>query len=222
MTTGPDNPSRGKYSWWFGRVHLPWWNDRPLWIVGGGPSLRGRNLSRLRERGRVLGVNRAADMIPCDATFSIDRYFIKERAASLGRWAAAGQEVYLAVAEDWFTHTRPIPGVIYLRRVRGRSVREDPTEIANSLNSGYGALCLALKKKAREIYLLGFDLHDSGGHWHDGYSWENGSSRIYFGRWADRFEEIASSLPEGIRVYNCNPRSRVRAFPCIPYEEVGL
>ena len=48
----------------FGTIGPPWWDDRPLWIVGGGSSLSGYDLSDLWISGRVLGVNRAADLVP--------------------------------------------------------------------------------------------------------------------------------------------------------------
>lgn len=206
----------------FRQIDEPRWDDRDLYIIGGGKSLEGRDLSRLRERGRVLGINRAADYAPCDATFSLDHMFIRKRAESLQEWAEAGQEVFMAVPQDWFTHQQPIPVVTYLERVQGTGVGSDPRRIINGLNSGYGGLCLAVLKRARRIYMLGYDMKGENDHWHDGYEWGSGRTKIYFERWAKRFNEIRDDLPPGVEVYNCNPASGITAFPFLSYEAIGL
>jgi len=195
-----------------------------VWIVAGGPSLSGYDLSDLRARGRVLGVNRAADIVPCDATFSIDRMFLTKRRRDLATWAFRGQEVIAAVPHDWFAENEPIPGVRYVRKETGRGVGQDPEVIIHGCNSGYGALCLAVLKRATTIYMLGYDLHgrSDGLHWHDGYPWGRGSCRIYFERWAERFQDIADELPRGVQVWNCNPDSRVQAFPFKSYDALDI
>lgn len=208
----------------FAEVSEPWWDDRPLLIVGGGPSLAGRDLSRLRERGRVLGINRVPADTPCDACFSIDRTFIEQWADRMAEWATAGLEVYAAVGSDY---DGPIAlGVRYLERVQGSALSTDPRRVTNGLNSGYGAINVATLKRAADIVLLGFDLHTTGrtepAHWHAGYPWHARSAEIYFDRWAKRFEEIANSLPPGTRIRNANPRSAIRCFPFTSYEELGL
>ena len=208
----------------FGTIGPPWWDDRLVWIVAGGPSLSGYDLSDLRARGRVLGVNRAADLLPCDATFTLDHTFLRKCPADLAEWARLGQEVFVAVADGWFEDNGKIPGAVYLRRVQGKGVGQDKGVIINGLNSGYGALCLAILKRAREICMLGYDFKNttSGSHWHGGYPWSNGKCRIYYERWAKRFDEIAEELPEGVQVWNGNLDSAVRAFPFMSYEDMGL
>lgn len=212
----------------FGEVAEPWWDNRDLFIVGGGASLKGYDLSRLHERGRVLGINKAHNpspgvFIPMDATFSIDHNFIRHWSKSLHKWAQAGQEVYLAVGSSWFSQHPPIPGVRYLERVQGIGVSENMGHIINGCNSGYGGLCLAVMKRARRIFLLGFDMRDENDHWHDGYDWAHRSStKVYFPRWAAKFSEIRDCLPPHVEVYNCNPESGITAFPFTSYSEVGL
>jgi len=205
----------------FETIGQPWWDDRPVWIVGGGPSLSGYDLSGLRSSGRVLGVNRAADLVPCTATFTLDHNFLKKRTTDLTEWAQDGQEVFAAVADGWFDARDPIPGVTYLRRIEGKGVGRDLTTIINGKNSGYGALCLAILKRAREIYLLGYDFRHNA-HWHGGYPWGSGRCQIYFERWAKRFDEIAEDLPNGVVVWNGNVDSVVQAFPFKSYEDLGL
>lgn len=206
----------------YGRVGPPWWDDRPVFLIGGGPSLKGRDLSRLRERGWVVGVNRAADFCPVDATFTLDMKFAREYSNRLEEWAKS-HEVYLCVPSGH--SARVVRGAIYLDRIHVRGVSTDPGLIAQGLHSGYGALNLALLKRAKRIVLLGYDLAGSG-HWHDGYSWDKEiTAARYHPRWADRFLDVARHLPRaypGVEIVNANPRSRVKCFPFTTYKEVGL
>lgn len=208
-----------------GRQSRPGWSSDRCYVVGGGPSLRGRDLSDLRSSGFVLGVNRAADLIPVDATFSLDLQFIQKYRDRLREWASA-HRVILAVPPDYDDPW--IPGAVRLERVQGKGLDPDGCRVINGLNSGYGALHVALVTLGfLDVVLLGFDMapipREAPTHWHDGYGWHNRrTGDVYYGRWADRFLEIALDLPPGARVVNANPGSRIRAFPTATYEEYGL
>ena len=209
----------------WGRVGPPYWEGRQLFVVGGGPSLAGYDLGRLREHGWVLGVNRTADYWPVDAVFTIDYQFLRRRAADLAGWAARGIETYAAVADDY--DRPPIPGVTYLKRVSMDGISLDPSVIANGLNSGFGGLNLAVLKLARRIILLGFDLQpvakDQPTHWHSGYDWGGARASVsHYERWASRFRQAVSMIPPGVEVLNANPDSAIRAFPFTTYEAIGL
>jgi len=206
----------------FGVVAEPWWDDRDVFIIGGGKSLEGRNIQILHEKGLVLGVNRAAEFATCHATFTIDHSFIRNRADLLQQWAVDGQEVYAAVGNTWLSEVAPIKGVTYLERVQGEGVGANMGQIVNGLNSGYGALCLAVMKRARRIWMLGYDMKENNDHWHDGYKWGSNRSKIYFSRWAARFDDIGKDLPKGVDVFNCNPQSAIMAFPFSTYDHIGI
>jgi len=207
----------------FGSINEPWWDDRDVYIIGGGESLKGRNIQILHEKGLVVGVNRAAEFAKCHASFTIDHSFIRNCAPLLQSWAnGGGQEVYAAVGNTWLDEMPPIPGVTYLQRVQGKGVGFNPGQIVNGCNSGYGALCLAVMKRARRIWMLGFDMGANNNHWHDGYKWGSQRSKIYFSRWAKRFEEIRDDLPDGVEVFNCNPDSAIVAFPFSTYDHIGI
>lgn len=206
----------------FGAITEPWWDDRDLYIVGGGDSLEGYDLSHLHEKGRVLGINRAPELIPCHACFTIDHNFLDHCHNTLAQWVQDGIEVAAATGDTWFNIHKPIPGALYLKRVQGVGLDEGPGTIVNGLNSGHVGLCYSILKRARRIYLLGFDLNGENTHWHDGYSWGCGRTKIYFPRWAKRFDEIRDALPDGCEVFNCNPNSAITAFQFTSYEEIGL
>lgn len=207
----------------FGVIAEPWWDDRDVFIIGGGASLKGRKIDILHEKGLVLGTNRAAEFATCHATLTLDHSFIRNRANLLKQWANGdGQEVYAVVGSTWLDTVPAIPGVTYLQRVQGFGVGDNLGQIVNGCNSGYGALCLAVLKRARRIWMLGFDLNAGNDHWHDGYTWGSDRSKIYFSRWAERFDEIRQDLPAGVEVFNCNPKSAIVAFPFSTYDEIGI
>ena len=207
----------------FGEVGPPYWEGHDAYVVGGGPSLRGRDVARLYERGVVVGVNRAAEFTRCDATVTVDLKFLRNRREELARWARR-HEVYAGVPEDY--GEAPIPRVTYVLRVTGAGMSRDPDRVVNGLNSGYVALNVAALKRPARVFLLGFDMtpcYARDMHFHDGYDWDNGASIKYYGRWADKFVAAAKDLEEmGVEVYNANPRSAVVAFPFVTYEELGL
>jgi len=208
----------------FNKVDEPWWDDNPVYIVGGGLSLVGRSLTHLYDKGYILGINRAADLIQVDATFTLDTTFLRERATALRAWAR-DHEVYAAVPEDWSDTL--IDGVKYLERRNGTGLSGNQSVITNGLNSGYGALNLAVLKRARKVYLLGFDLVEPSKseptHWHGGYAWGNRSSHKYYGRWADKFRAAAEDCKSlGVEVINANPRSAITAFPTTSYDAIGI
>lgn len=194
-----------------------------MYIIGGGPSARGLDLSRLRERGFVLGVNRAAELLPCDAFFTIDVHLMEHYRERIPAWCSAGVEAWLAVPEDY--QRPPIPGSRYVVRQRGEGFSSDPRAVINGLNSGYSAINLAVLRGARRIVLVGYDMDGEAerSHWHDGYPWYRSRhpSRCY-PDWARRFDALARELPEGVEVVNANPESAITAFPRTGYEVEGL
>lgn len=201
----------------------PWWGDRPLYIVGGGPSLRGYDISKLRRRGRVLGVNRAPELVPCDAFFTQDRRFAHYWRSTICGWVADGIECIVALPEN--RADCRVPGAVNILR-GGEADIPSLGLIDHGKHSGYGALRVALLKGATDITLLGYDLTNDGRdkptHWHGGYpEYEKGVARlrIYYDRWARAFDRIASELPVGAIVRNANPGSAVRCFPFTTYEE---
>lgn len=205
----------------FGCIAEPWWDDRDVYIVGGGASLKDRKIETLHEKGLVLGINKAAELIRCHATFTLDHSFIRNSKEMIQSWTA-DQEVYAAVCASWFNEVTAIKGVTYLTRVQGVGVGKDMAQIINGCNSGYGAVCLAVLKRAKRIFMLGFDMNGENDHWHDGYKWGNNRSKIYFSRWAARFDQIAKDLPKGVKVFNCNPDSAIVAFPFTTYDQIGI
>jgi hypothetical protein len=196
----------------FGSVSGKPWGE--VFLIGGGPSLRGFDFERLR--GRVLvAVNDAAVHVPfASALFSMDATWIRNRWREITNFTG---EKYLAVAED-FDFTNAVDACYLKRCRRGIGLSEDPAVIyMGGGNSGYGALNLAFLRGATRIVLLGYDLNQSGQHWHSGYSWMGLGGDDVYGRWAEWFNEAVVRLREhGVQVVNASIHSRITAFPKVP------
>jgi len=77
-------------------------------------------------------------------------------------------------------------------------------------NSGYQCINFAYLQGAKEIILLGFDMH--GEHWHGKH--KKGLSNIHnFTRWIENFNQLAIDLKhKGNKVINCTPDTKLHCF----------
>ncbi|UTC29501.1 hypothetical protein BAMBUS_04220 [Brevundimonas phage vB_BpoS-Bambus] len=143
------------------------WRGETAYIIGGGPSLKGMDLSGLRDR-RTIALNNAYQIVPDpDILFFAD-----------ARWW------------DWHRDRVPptfsgrilTPSPTVDRRVErlyrdmrfeagGPVLSTDPEHLAGH-DSGYMALNLCLHLGVARIVLLGYDMGFQGGtasHWHAGH-----------------------------------------------------
>jgi len=213
----------------FDRVKRPYWNDRPLIIVGGGPSLRNYDISDLRARGRVVLLNDAVRFCKGDVLFSMDFNWINRSTSLIENFE--GEEIWLIVG----THhmQQEYHGTVPVRHLKKMSSKV--TTLSRILdqvycagNAGFAVLNLALLKGAQLVYLLGYDL-GRGVHeqWHDAEEVLGLPKRVrnplYYSRWAQRIAEVSPVFEEqGIRIINCNPSSSLKCFEFSSYEEFGL
>ena len=199
-----------------GSVQPPRWHDRPVIIVGTGPSLKGFDFERLRGLGWILACKESMFSLPfADAIFGLDIPWMRQRHDYLAE-RVKSCEVYLAVPHQRLLHFRNIPGVQYLRRLRtSNTFIMDPTAVEAGGNSGFGAINLAVIKGARKIFLFGFDY--SAGHFNqerydERDAWGNGYMN-YFPRWATHFDETVDQLNRlRVEIVNASPDSNVKAY----------
>ncbi|MHB2169958.1 hypothetical protein [Alsobacter sp. R-9] len=184
------------------------WAGRTVYLIGGGPSLKGFDFQVLRGRGIVVAINDAILAAPwADVAFSIDTVWIRNRVEALRDW---GGEFVAAVPQGY----EPPEGVRgrFLQRKQGTGVSPLPWIIMTGDNSGYAALSMALMRGAARVALLGYDM-TTPGHWHEGYNWRSRYGARDYPRWAAMFGTLAvAAKARGVDVVNCNPQSRVRAF----------
>lgn len=180
--------------------------------------MSGFDFDRIKDKGILLGVNDAAFNAPCDALFSLDQTWARNRRSQIAEFKG---EKFLAMPPGY--DDTIIRNVTYVVRRRNQGLSENPADIYG-VNSGYGALGLAYLKKAKEIYLLGFDMKDNierkegerdkvKAHWYKSYDWHAKTNHQAFHKIAASFDDIAYQLQrDGVSVVNACPYSLIAAF----------
>ena len=213
----------------YGKIIKPFWDDRPVAIVGGGPSLVGFDYEKLRG-AHVLAVKGSIFDIPwADAGFGLDMpRYIEWR----DKLANVQSRVYWAVPEDQLQKTGPPPSrnITFLRRLNGEEVSQDPASIYGGGTSGFGALQVALHKRAKCIILFGFDYDggneveraDGSGFRHNDqhYVKRRAQNAANWRIWAEYFRSFVPVLAaHGAVVLNACPHSAISCFQKLALED---
>ena len=99
------------------------------------------------------------------------------------------------------TPTR-ITGAIHCERRISGGLSDDPKVLHTTGSSGYAAINLAYLKRAKRIYLLGFNY-----------------DRFPFTKWVNGYETMLPQLEAaGVQVVNCNPDSQLPFFRKVRWE----
>lgn len=179
---------------------------RPVFIVGGGASLRSFDWSRLKRR-QTIAINLAYRTVPwADVLFFSDNAFFEHHRDPGGQhfWRFRGSRILTTAS--------------YCGGMKGRLEYVPPSELAPEgsgidpaqLNSGAQAILLAHQLGAKKIVLLGFD--NRPGHWADRlpYAHPRKPDPSAF----DRYEaDMAAVAALGLDIVNASPRSALTAFP---------
>jgi hypothetical protein len=215
----PQFPPYAPDKYFYSHVGEGAWKGRRCFIIGGGPSLKGFDFSRLKGE-LVIAVNRAWEHSSCAITFFLDEQFWGwTENGSLGKYA---QENFLkhpsykvTVNRNHFPYPEGINVVDYRRKAESSDTLREG--IYCGCNSGFAALNLAVAMGAKEIYLLGFDMDaetDPQGkltHYHNGYPEMGPNADLSMFR--SEFHEIAPNLKaKDIWVINLNSQSYLKAF----------
>lgn len=210
-----------------------------VFVIGGGPSLKGFDFSCLSNVDTIV-VNNAVFDVPNPKYFiTVDYTFIRK----VGRDKLKGApSIKFFVVDRTYESIRKINGK-YVDTRFGlvyedlnifdhvvESYRQDEfgycfDDFRTGLNSGYCALQLAIILGYKNTYLLGFDLLSVGSktHYHSGYGSGlkpfNNSLDVYFEKFRTGLEQLKK---DGIvNVYSCSPISRLNdVIPYIPTNEV--
>jgi hypothetical protein len=194
------------------------WEPEPLlagatvFILGGGPSLRGFDFGRLRGL-RTIAVNQAAAHVAeQDLLFFMDTNWWETNAELVDRWAGV-----------------PVTTSRNARR-RGPKLRQvlttpgpgfPPGLVRRGRSSGHTAIGLAIALGARLIVLLGFDMRGEGtrSHFHDRYV--NRDIAVYAREFIPAFsgwDRDAKAL--GVTVLNATPGSALEEFRKVDLADV--
>ena len=207
------------------------WEGEECFVIGGGSSLRDFDFERLRGRGRVIVSNKGFLYTPfADMMIGMDNdlynhitqgVIVGEKRLGLGGmkirkrflefegykvWIDSGNYRYDRI-HFVFKKGEPFVG----KMIRG---------IYTGNNMGVGALMMACTLGCDPIYLMGYDMyHTKTTHFHEGY--ERKQVQSHLNSFLKHFGRIQKDIKKKeIRVYNLNPKSRLKGFPKIPMEEV--
>lgn len=153
------------------------WEGQDVFVLGGGPSLRDFDFSRLSGK-TVLGCNEAYTLGYPTVTaifFSDAKWFVR-RNRELEEYTSKGG---FLVTHDEPLRNHNLPWLKVLCRLDGelRGMRTMKNgQVGHGIgfghNSGSSSINLALLLGARRVYLLGFDMKQSGdrkNNWHQNY-----------------------------------------------------
>jgi hypothetical protein len=204
----------------FGAVTGPAWDDKPVLIVGAGPSLKGFDFERLRGLGHVLAIKQTHRDLPfADACFGLDLKWMEWARDELADLAQR-LPLYLAVPPGGHHGFQPIPGAIYLKRLRENCTFATALDtIESGCNSGFGGFNLAWHKRPRQVVLFGFDF--AGDHYApEHYNRPAVDNSRYLKNWARIFETTLHQWRAiGASVLNASPASNIACFPKCTIDE---
>jgi len=200
------------------------WKGQRCFIIGGGPSLKGFDFSRLKGE-LVIGVNRAYEKIDCTIMFSMDSRYYQWITRGELKGRARDKFINFKGYKIWLNASRyQFPKDIYqLGWVGGEGFSWSlKNGLGGGSNSGFGALNLAVCLGANPIYLLGFDMKGNNGKqawWHEGYPMRQ-PNEVY-AKFIERFSRVAPELKQKkIKVINLNPNSALRCFEFGEFKDI--
>lgn len=191
----------------------PIWSGETVYLIGGGPSLKGFEWNRLRGK-KTIAINKAIKFWPeADAMYWTD-----------GRiWTWLEKEIQDYKGLKFTIRPKPYPSDVHiLRRGIKFGLEKAKNTIAHGNNSGYAAINLAIHLGAKRIILLGYDMGNDGksSHFHDGYPSNATSEKIYKDQFLPGFDVLKDCLKgTGIQIFNACPTSKLKTFKRISIEE---
>ena len=205
------------------------WKNQRCFIIGGGPSLKGFDFSKLIGE-KVIALNKAFVDAPfADILFCVDKQFQdwllnpnkggKEMDSARKTWPHfKGHKVWLKVPG-----TKYQDGIEFVRLAGPEGISTSLEKgIYDGANSGYAAINLAIALGANPIYLLGYDMKldkDKKSHYHSGYEKPQKEQQLKI--FAKKFPSLAEKAKErGIGIINLNKDSALDCFEFGDIEEI--
>lgn len=195
------------------------WKNETVFLVGGGPSLKGMDLTPIYGK-KVITINNAFKLVPQPSIiFYSDTRWWRWHGAEIGP-DYQGRIVSTSAAGANFVD----PRVCRMGRDYGfvegvRPLSDDPTLLSGP-DGGYAAINLAYLLGASRIVLLGFDMGFVNGeaHWHEDHPIATPESN-YTTLFAPKYPALVDALSKRrVEVIRCTP-SRLDFIPEMPLEE---
>lgn len=205
------------------------WADQTVYVIGGGPSLQGMDLSIIHGKP-VIGVNNAFELGPwVDVTFFGDKTWWLNNYKSLLRHPSL-----IVTCNAWGYYSQ----LLRVKRMKKNNRTGLWTRNRGGLcwnkNSGAAAVNLALHFGAAKIVLVAFDMKvdaENGSHnWHDSHEKWKGktpSVDIYAKRFIPAFTRVKADLDKlnnsgnghrRVEILNATPGSELKDFPMMELE----
>ncbi|RVD14303.1 MAG: methyltransferase domain-containing protein [Mesorhizobium sp.] len=189
------------------------WEGQPVFILAGGPSVLGHDLSML-EGYRVIAINSAHLTYPAaDVLYYTDDDW----------WTSVGSKEPPFAGE--IVTPAGIGPKVCTRLIRAspdKGFSSDSERVAVSATSVSGALHVAIHRGGHPVFVLGVDGKvgaDGRRHHHNG-RYKNPLRHGWAKRHNAELERLAMSIRSlGIDVYNCSPVSDLSCWPKLDFEE---
>ena len=198
----------------------PVWKDQDVFIIGGGVSLETFDWELLKpDDVFTIGCNDAYLRGPdiCNVCFFGDKKWWKKHQHRLETYRASGKGVV-------FTHCPQLQkdktSWLWMMSRESRGLHHNA--LAWNKNTGAGAVNLALLLGARRVFLLGFDMHLTGGrsNWHDN-TLDTPNEKLYpkfIKGWERLAKDLSIKFP-GCEIFNITDNSSLDLFPKIGVDE---
>lgn len=187
------------------RPERPRWAGRTVVCIASGPSLTAEDCEKVRQAGHpVVVTNTTFRLAPwADIVFGMD----------LSWWKEHHREVQSICTG------RKLSTSLGARQFGAESLHQCPW-FNRSLNSGEGAIIIAMAGDAERVVLLGYDCQLTGGktHWHGDHpkGLGNGGS---VKRWPKHFASVAKEATRrGIPIENATRSTALKCFPLVELE----
>lgn len=193
----------------------------PIYVISTGTSLRGFNFARLN--GKItIGINRVIEYYHPSILHFIDITAHKTHAEALRNYNG------MIIAGEGAAPTHSHANTFEIKRnvdtfELSSNMTILSTKVGRSFSDGWyggGAGCTALHTAillgGNPIYLLGYDFYEDNGSHFDEYD-ESRNDKNFYSISFDGVEHLGRQdwTPQ---IYNCNPKSRMTAFPTIDIE----
>lgn len=195
------------------RTHItPEWAGQTVAIFASGPSMNAALAEQCRGLRTIAINNQSFDCVPwADVIYGSDVKWWRHYLSVVS--TLPGRKISLE-------YGLPINGVEYLRP-SSKVFDDRPEYLSTGANSGYAALCLAVKLGAVRVLLYGYDMGPRNGRMRRHDYPANLASAPRFKEWIPRFRTLAPELKaRGVDVVNCTPGSAISCFRFSPALEL--
>ncbi len=188
-------------------------------VVGGGPSLRGYNFSKLSGLNTIVSNNAVFDVPNPKHFITVDYTFLmKNRQRIKGNYSknfvVNMDNDSLKMIDGMMTDTRfnlkyDLTGYDAIYSTKSSGIGKTKNDFRNGTNSGYCAMQLAHIMGYKTIYLLGIDLnYSTNAHYHNGPTSPKMKENLesFYKYFVDGIKTLND---DGVKVISCSSTSRL-------------